>query len=150
MAPSSPINAAVRKPSRLSVITDAIHKKDSEMPTHIRARQMSAQTVTHDAWTIEFDEDSVERPEDLCEVSGDDWDLDNACWSSDGCAATDATLVLALVDAASSVASVWYEAGESTDESGRTLPLFEANAAPSNAFEDDAAGFWAAPQGESF
>ena len=146
MAPSSPPNAAARKPSHLSVITDAIHKKDGEMPTHIRARQMSAPTViTHDAWAIGLDEDTVERPEDLCELSGDDWDLESACWSGDGCAAADATLVLSLVDAASSVSSVWYEACESTEGSGGMLPLLGANAAPSSAFEDDAAGFWAVP-----
>ena len=144
MAPSLPINTAARKPSRLTVITDAIHKKESEMP--IRARQILAQTVTH-AWTIELDEDSVERPESPCELSGDDLDLDNACRSDEGCAAADATLVLAHDDA---VASVWNEASECTDESGEMLPLLGVHVAFSSDFKDDAVGVWAAPQGESF
>mmetsp|Transcript_24797 Transcript_24797/g.59044 ORF Transcript_24797/g.59044 Transcript_24797/m.59044 type:complete len:132 (-) Transcript_24797:145-540(-) len=80
MAPSSPTIAATRKPSPLTVIADGIQKKHEDHKK-IRAR-MAAHTVIHgDACATEIDEDSVESPEEICGLSGDKWDVDEACWS---------------------------------------------------------------------
>jgi len=87
MAPSSPTIAAARKPSPLSVITDGIHKKRhscAELGADLGGARMSAQTATHDdACAAEMDADSVESPEDICGLSGDKWDVDEACCSGD-------------------------------------------------------------------
>ncbi|KAJ1469744.1 hypothetical protein T484DRAFT_1918764 [Baffinella frigidus] len=93
----------------------------------------------------EMDEDSVERPEDICQLSNGEWDLE-AVWSADECAAAEGTAPandIHLEDAAHAGKNVWHEAGyfERT-ESDDLRKLLEGTAAPPSDVADDAAGFW--------
>ena len=177
MAPSSPTIATTRK--HLSVIHDGIFKKDSPVESpirpHISARRLSLAANDHDetlsmeqsvpsspgasntnAWTpaAEMDEDSIERPEDICELSGDGWDLEEAGWSADDCWAPEhvaTSSYIQLGGATPAGENVWNEAEarERTDQND-LLQLLHDDAAPSSNFEYDSAGIWAAPQGYNF
>ncbi|KAJ1474927.1 hypothetical protein T484DRAFT_1910571 [Baffinella frigidus] len=163
MAPSSPTYAATLKPSHLNVIIDGIRKKDGG---DIRARlsaRLSAHSVDDETWATglsassspdasnieawapatEMDEGSVERPEDLCIC--DDWDLEQAGWSTD-CTAAEETAPandIQLEDAAPTGENIWTVAGgcERTDYHHHFL---DDNFASSDV-EDDAAGVWWCP-----
>jgi hypothetical protein len=170
MAPSSPTNAPTRKPPHLNVIHEGIFKKDSEIRPHISARQRTVPLATnvHDEgwsnlpsadasntpeWATGMDEDSIERPEDICELSGDEWDLEEAGWSDIDCGAAEKTAPVDYIqigDATPADENVWNEAeaSERTDQIDDLLHLLENDtAAPSSDIGDDAAGIWAAPQG---
>eukprot|EP00290_Baffinella_frigidus_P018907 CAMPEP_0180205714 /NCGR_PEP_ID=MMETSP0987-20121128/9150_1 /TAXON_ID=697907 /ORGANISM="non described non described, Strain CCMP2293" /LENGTH=167 /DNA_ID=CAMNT_0022161405 /DNA_START=56 /DNA_END=556 /DNA_ORIENTATION=- len=97
MAPSSPTDAATRKPSHLNLVIDGIRKKDAEIRPKILARRLSsADTSTMErsapsspgasnieAWApvTEMDEGSVERPEDICGL--DEWDFEETMMMED-------------------------------------------------------------------
>ncbi|KAJ1487210.1 hypothetical protein T484DRAFT_1889480 [Baffinella frigidus] len=165
MAPSSPTNASTHRSSLHTVIIDGIHKKDSHR-IHISARRLSVTMPANvhdetaameqsapsspgasntDGW--EMDEEKVERPEDICELSGDEWDLEEAV-SSAGNYETAPANYFHLDDTAFVSANVWQEAEES--DNTEFLQLLDYNAAPASDLEDDAAGIWAAPQDCSF
>ena len=169
MAPSSPINVPTRKPSHLNVIHDGIFKKDSQIRPHVSDRQLTvplaanvhdetwssllcAHASNTDEWATEMDEDSIERPEEICELSGDDWDLEEAGWSVMNYTAANETTPAnysQLWEATSEGENIWNEA-EECDRNGQNddlLQLLEdVTAAPSSDVEDDVAGIWAAPQ----
>ena len=166
MAPSSPTNAPTRKPPHLNVIHEGIFKKDSEIRPHISARQRTVPLATnvHDEgwsnlpsadasntpeWATGMDEDSIERPEDICELSGDDWNLEEAGWSVMNYTDADETAPPNYILLSSEGENVWSEA-EECERNGQNddfLQLLEYdNASPSSDVEDDAAGIWAAPQ----
>ena len=174
MARSSPTNSPTRKPSHLNVIHDGIFKKDRSFCPHISARRLTAPLVAnvHDEtwsdlpgvhasntneWATEMDEDSIERPEDICELSGDEWNIEEAGWGADDCIAAEETAVvdyIQLGDAALAGEHVWNaeaEECERTDQNGDDLLqlLEDDTTAPSSNLEDDAADIWAAPHGYS-
>ena len=158
MSPSSPARIPTRMPSH-NVIVDGIHKKVPEIRPHISARRLCEKPAANvhdetwscllgahgsnaDAWATGMDEDSVERPEDICILSGVDWDLYDACWSADDFGSTEENVpanYIHLEDAAPIAENVWQE------DDG-LLQLLEEDAAPTSDFEEDAAGIWAAPQ----
>ena len=166
MAPSSsPTNAPTRKPALLHVIHDGIFKKDAIRP-HVSARQLpvppaanvhdeswSSLVCAHasntDEWATGMDLDSIARPEEICELSGDEWDLEEAGWSVTPHTAADETAPILLWDATSEGETVWNEA-EECERNGQNdddlLQLLEDDtASPSSDGEDDAPGVWAAP-----
>jgi hypothetical protein len=84
-----------------------------------------------------MDEDCVERPEDICELSSDEWDLEEAFLyplPTNACAAAEET------------AAASYPQRTSSEE---LMERLLNDAAPSSDFEGDAAGIWAAPHGYS-
>jgi len=137
--------------------TDGI-KTDAELRSHIHARRISlhaqAAASVHDASrrlstpslpsstdgrapASEMDGDSVERPEDICELSSDEWDLEEAVSSplpTNACAAAGET------------APASYPQRTSSEE---LMDRLLNDAAPLSDFEGDAAGIWAAPHGYS-
>ncbi|KAJ1475632.1 hypothetical protein T484DRAFT_1909344 [Baffinella frigidus] len=170
MAPSSPTNnASTRKPSHLNVTIDGIHKSDTR--NHIRAMRLSPHGFS-DEWapatemgqdsgsTLDQHLSSVECPEDICKLSDDEWDLDEACWSEDdGCASTNESADdtspangtdYSLEDTASPCENVWDEADdfECPDENAELLQLLGIDPAASSDIED-AACMWA-PQSDGF
>mgnify|MGYP000854011686 CR=1 FL=1 len=105
MVASSPQHAATCKPSHLHVIMDGIHKKDSEIPTHIDTRRRNAHAFDPaeehesasnyrtapsspeaptccDAWGpgVDIDDSDVARPEDICDLGCGEWELDDVEW----------------------------------------------------------------------
>ncbi|KAJ1484492.1 hypothetical protein T484DRAFT_1746558 [Baffinella frigidus] len=158
MAPSSPTNnSSTRKPSHLNVIIDGIHKRDAH--NHVRTWRMSAHGFSNEwaAPATEMGQDSVLHrlpsvacPEDICKLSDDEWDLDEACWSEDdGCASADESAdetapananEYPLEEIASPCENVWTEADdfECTDENSELLQLLEINTAAPNDIEDAA------------
>ncbi|KAJ1472827.1 hypothetical protein T484DRAFT_2025545 [Baffinella frigidus] len=160
MAPSSPTNAPMRR--HHTVIIDGIHKKDSHH-IHISARGLSAKMPANettamaqcapsspgasntDEWVM--DEERVERPEDICELSDDEWDLEEAVCSADDYETAPADYIH-LDESAFVSANVWKEAEEC--DNSEFLQFLDYNAAPSSDLEDDAAGIWAPPQDCSF
>jgi hypothetical protein len=176
MAPSSPTDAATRKPSHLNLIIDGIRKKDAEIRPTIRARRHSSQETSAmerfapsspvasniEAWApvTEMDEGSVERPEDICIC--DEWDLEEA--------------MIQLEDAGKTVwngaeereradhfldDSISWQSQAFLQRQGRPekashgtaaagFDLFDDdNATPASHFEDDAVGIWWLPSGSS-
>jgi len=168
MSPSSPARIPTRTPSH-HVIVDGIYKSfgANQIRPHISARRLSeklasnvdetwssllgahasntdAQTGQTDQaeWAHGMDEDSVERPEDICILSGGDWDLYDACWSADDVGAAEEKAPandIHLENTAPVVENVWKEDVD-------LLQLLEDDAAPTSDVDEDAAGIWAAPQ----
>ena len=159
-------NASTRRSSQPNVI-DVIHKKDGEVHNHIRARlpaRLSARSVSE--WLSAAETDpasvvhrvpslvqrvpSVESPEDICGLSGEEWDLDEACWSDDACASADETTPAnnCYLDHATSPRDYVLNEAEDcacADEHGELLHLLQINnTAPSSDLEDGAA-MWAEP-----
>jgi hypothetical protein len=84
-----------------------------------------------------MEEDSVERPEDICELSSDEWDVEEASsfpLPTNACAAAEET------------APASYPQRTSSEE---LMELLLNDAAPLSDFEGDAADIWAAPHGYS-
>ncbi|KAJ1486085.1 hypothetical protein T484DRAFT_1891325 [Baffinella frigidus] len=142
MAPSSPMNDSTRRPSHLSVIHGGIFKKarlEHSAPSSLGASHI-------DAWspaTGEMDDDSVERPEDMCHLSGDEWDLEDAGWRADDCIAEDEATAppydVQLYDTDLEVEGVWSEADcFQREERGELLELLHEDAAPSSDLDESA------------
>ena len=122
MAPSSPAILPTRTPSH-HVIVDGIYKKIRPISARRLSEKLAANidetwssllgahASTTDAWTTGMDEDSVERPEDICILSGVEWDLYDACWSADGFGAAEETAPANYIyaDAAPVAENVWKE-----------------------------------------
>ena len=163
MAPLSNANNPNVSPRRSSHpnVVDVIHKKDGEVHNHIRARlpaRLSAPSVS-DEWSPAKEMDqanvvhrvpSVECPEDICGLSGEEWDLDEACWSFDACESADETAPAdhCLLDHTISPRDNVLNTAEDcacADEHGELLHLLQINnTAPSSDLEDEAA-MWAEP-----
>jgi len=182
MSSSSTTNAPPRKPSDHSVIHDGIYKNTHLIGGRanlVSVRRLSASASNvHDETTpmeqsapsssgvsntdgaSEMDEDGVDRPEDLCELSSDEWDVEEAGWTADDCAAAeDATPAsyIQLEDFFQRTCGVELrqDVWSATDycqrtSSGQLRELLWNDAAPASDFEDDAACMWAAPQCVSF
>ena len=164
MAPSSPTDSPTRKPLHMNVIHHGIFKKDFEIRPHISTRQLTVPLAANvcdetwsslpgvhasnaNEWATEMDEDSIESPEEICELSGDEWDLEEAGWSADNCAAAEDTApddYIQLGDATPTGENVWNaeaEECERTDQidHGLLQLLGDDTAALSSKFEDDVA-----------
>jgi len=149
MAPSTSTNASSRTQSHLRVIHNGIFKK--------ARREQSAPSspcASHiDAWA-EMDGDSVERPADIYQLSGDQWDLEEAGCADDCTAAEDTSPADdTYYDTNFEVEGVWSEADHfqrAASERGSLLfQLFLEDAAPSSDL-DESAGVWAAEQDFNF
>jgi hypothetical protein len=158
MAPSSPTDAATRKPSHLNVIT-TIHKKESYVRPHIHARlpsvessdlEQSAPSSPSESNIDALDENSVELPEDICGL--EQWDFEEEGWIADQCTAAEETAPASDIQLRE---NVWNEneAGgcERTDKISFLIHFLEDNEAPfsdsDSDFEDDSVGIWWAPAG---
>ncbi|KAJ1473391.1 hypothetical protein T484DRAFT_1913132 [Baffinella frigidus] len=176
MAPSSPTDAATRKPSHLNLVIDGIRKKDAEIRPKILARRLSsADTSTMErsapsspgaskieVWApvTDMDEGSVERPEGFCGL--DEWDLEEAMieledageivWNG----AEERERADHFLDDSISWQSQAFlqrqgrpeKASHGTAAAGFDL-FDDDNATPASHFEDDAVGIWWLPSGSS-
>jgi hypothetical protein len=167
MAPSSNNTTASPRRSSHPNVVDAIHKKDGEVHNHIRARlsarlsapsvsewlsatEMDQVSVVHRVPSLVYRVPSVECPEDICGLSGAEWDLDEACWSDDACEFADETAPANnyfLDNAPSPRDNALNEVADCAcgDEHGELLHLLRINnTAPSSDLEDEVA-MWAEP-----
>jgi len=100
-------------PASVDEETSAMEQSAPSSPGSMRLKYEPSSEPLHitDGWALEMDEDSVERPEDICHLEIE-WDL-----------------------------NVWNETQDHarTDDSGEPQKLFQDDASPSSAVEDDSA-----------
>ena len=181
MSSSSTTNPP-RKPSDHSVIYDGIYTNTPLIwgeANLVSARRLSASaSIVHDETTplqqsaplssgasntdgaSEMDKDGIDRPEDLCKLSSDEWDVEEAGWSADDCAAAGEATPASYIQLEDFIQrtcgvdlreNVWNKTDYcQRTSSGQLRELLWNDAAPASDFEDDAAGMWAALQSVSF